>query len=163
MSSRPQSLSEKEEAELHYLILSFLETSPCENTFQVYRDEAQNLGLLPNGLSYNDVKEETHLNVIPPKFLLEILRAAGTLLRRQELGPEYESITERLLNSAYSNENGTSKLLSFLCPEVVGAVTRINYNPMNSIVHQEENRVIPMRKNLNILLIKPLFIYFSIV
>lgn len=143
--SSPQSWSEREEAELHYLILSFLEASPCENTFQVYRDEATNLGLLPNGLSYDDVKGETHLNTVPPKFLLEILKAAGTLLRRQELGKEYESVTERLLNSAYDNGGGIPRLLSFLCPEVVGAVTRLNCNPMNSLAHHTTNKITPMR------------------
>lgn len=153
--SSPQSWSEREEAELHYLILSFLEASPCENTFQVYRDEATNLGLLPNGLSYDDVKGETHLNTVPPKFLLEILKAAGTLLRRQELGKEYESVTERLLNSAYDNGGGISRLLSFLCPEVVGAVTRINCNPMNSLAHHTTNKITPMRtqKKRHILLL----------
>lgn len=148
-SFSPQSLSEKEEAELHYLILNFLESSSCENTFQVYKDEAMNLGILPNRLSYEEVKDETHLNRIPPKFLLEILRAAGTLLRRQELGEEYESITEKLLCSSYENENGAPKLSTFLTPEVVGAITRINCNPMNSLAHHTSNRITPMGKYLH--------------
>lgn len=158
-----QSLCEKEEAELHYLILSFLETSSCETTFQVYKDEAANRGLLPNKLTYEAVKEDTHLNVIPPKFLLEVLRAAGTLLRRQELGEEYSSVTERLLSSAFSDNDGRNssnndgdssggsrpRLLSFLCPEVVSAISRINCHPMNSsltLPPTVPTQVIPMRK-----------------